>query len=249
LQNNGGEQPTQYQNQEQIQNQGEIQQIQTSEQEKNQESQTQTQEAGSIVPAPTDQQQIQEQAQNPAIGQQMQNQQEINVKAQNMTQLKEMIQQQEQAMAQEISQLQIKVQNVYKNQNEVKTAVHAFLAAENLIGCIGKQVSEIARQFNNSVRETIRAEEKIQTKSKIKEFFFGGDKKAADEITLHVKNNKNRTETLAQLINNCENCSAEIKNTLAEQIKNMEQEQNRLQKLAQNEIKKKGLFGWLFGWL
>jgi len=41
-------------------------------------------------------------------------------------------------------------------------------------------------------------------------------------------------------------CGEEVKAMLQEQIQNMEQEQVRLQQLAQNEKKNKGVFGWLW---
>ena len=76
-----------------------------------------------------------------------------------------MIQQKQQAMNQELEGKKEKEQNVYQNQNQVRLAVHSLLAMENLVGGIGKNVSQIARQFNNSVQATIRAEEKIQTQT------------------------------------------------------------------------------------
>ena len=174
-----------------------------------------------------------------------QSQQRQELKAQTKTQLKEMVQQKQQAMNQELEGKSEKEQKVYQNQNQVRLAVHSLLAMEDLVGGIGKNVSQIARQFNNSIQATINAEEKIQTRSAFARFFVGGDEKAAGEIEQEVNQNKQRIQELKQLYEQCD-CDEEVKEIMQEQIQNMEQEQNRLQELAQKEKKSKGLFGWLW---
>jgi hypothetical protein len=99
--------------------------------------------------------------------------------------------------------------------------------------------------FNNSVQATIRAEEKIQTKSGFARFFSGGDEKSAAEIEAQVTQNRERIQELTQLRDQCQ-CDEEVKAMMQEQIRNMEQEQTRLQELAQKEKKSKGLFGWIW---
>jgi len=127
----------------------------------------------------------------------------------------------------------------------VRLAVHALLAMENLTGGIGRNVSQIAREFNNSAQATIRAEERIQTRNMLMSFFFGGDEQAAEEMEQEVNRNRERIQELKRLMQECE-CEEEVKAMLQEQIQNMEQEQNRIQELAQNEKKSKGIFGWLW---
>ena len=83
--------------------------------------------------------------------------------AKNTTELKEMIQTRTQEMSKEMEGMSTEQKNVYQNQNKVRTAVHTMLASENLVGGIGKDVSRIAKEFNNSVQSTIKAEESIQT--------------------------------------------------------------------------------------
>ncbi len=136
-------------------------------------------------------------------------------------------------------------QNAVQNQNQVRVAVHTLLALENFTGGIGKNISAIARNFNNSLQATIRAEERIQARSRITRFFMGGNKGAAEEIEEKIDQNKDRIQELKRLKEECD-CDEEILNMVQEQIQNMEQEQNRLQELAQNEKKSKGIFGWLF---
>ncbi|MCD6398338.1 MAG: hypothetical protein J7L08_00260 [Candidatus Aenigmarchaeota archaeon] len=184
--------------------------------------------------------------------QQVQNQGEathlqVNVltRARNAEELRNIIKQSKESMKESRKEIRSELQEVHQNQNKVRVAVHALLAAENLTGGIGKNISQIAREFNNSVQKTMIAEEKIKTRSGIARFFFGGDKKNSDEINEEVAKNQNRIQKLNQLIENC-NCDPEVKTTLQEQIQNIQQEQERLRQLAQEEGKKKGIFGWLF---
>ncbi len=156
-------------------------------------------------------------------------------KAGNAQELGEIIRERQQEMLQE----------VFKNQNRMRLAVHALLASEDLIGGIGKNVSQIAKEFNNSVEKTIRAEEKIKQRSGLIKFFLGGDKKAAEEIEQEVNKNQERIQQLHQLMEQCE-CSEEVKSMVQEQIQNLEEEQNRLKQLAEEEKQNKGIFGWLF---
>jgi len=168
-------------------------------------------------------------------------------KAQNESELKEAIQAKKSELEEQLPEG--KSDETRKNQNTVRAAVHALLASEELTGGIGPQVSEIAKGFNNSIQATAQAEEKIRTRSAIRKIFFGGDKEAAGELEQETIRNQNRIEELNQLMNQCVECSAETKNVLQEQIRLMEQEQERLSNLAQNEKGRKGIFGFLFGWL
>ncbi|MBU4347815.1 hypothetical protein L6249_00150 [Candidatus Parcubacteria bacterium] len=176
------------------------------------------------------------------------NQQKTQLKIRTANELKEAIKQKKQEMSEEMQGLKEKAQNVYKNQNKVREAVHSLLAMKDMIGGIGPQVSAIAKEFNNSVQSTIKAEEIIQARSRVKKFFIGGDKEAAEKISQEANKNQQRIQELKQLKENC-GCDEEIKAVMEEQIRNVEQEQIRLKALAQAEINSKGIFGRLFGWL
>jgi len=173
-------------------------------------------------------------------------QQREQLRARNVSELRVMIQEREREMEQEMANLGEVQQEIYRNQNRVRLAVHSLLAMENLTGGIGRNVSQIAREFNNSVQATIRAEERIQTRRGILRFFVGGDGEAAEEIEQEVNRNRERIQQLTQLRQQC-NCSEEVQAMLQEKIQAMEQEQNRLQQLSQNEKQNRGIFGWILG--
>ena len=172
-------------------------------------------------------------------------QQKTQSKFGNLSEVKQMIQEKKQEMNQEMQSMGEQQQKVYQNQNRVREAVHALLAMENLTGGIGRNISQIAREFNNSVQATIRTEGRIQTRNMLLKFFLGGDEEAAQEMEQEVNRNRMRIQQLKQLMQECD-CDEEVKAMLQEQIQNMEQEQNRLQELTHNEKQNKGLFGWLF---
>ena len=54
-----------------------------------------------------------------------------------------------------------------KNENEVRIAVTTLLDVEDLSGGIGRNVSAIARDFNNSASSMRKLEERIQTRSRL----------------------------------------------------------------------------------
>ena len=144
---------------------------------------------------------------------------------------------------QELNQDTAQIQNAYKNQNVVRTAVQSLLAAEDLIGGVGSQVSSIAREINNSVEQTVRAEQKIQSRSALLTLLVGGDSDTARELKQTISQNEEKIQNILQLMGDC-NCDNETKQILQEQIQNMEQEQTRLQELADSQDSN-GLFGWL----
>jgi len=225
-QGTGQDQQVQTGTEQQIQNRGEEQAIQIEQQTQTREGE---QEDGSGQP-------------NFILGNQQ--------KARTMTEAREMVQQKKQEMNQEMQGLSNVQQKVYQNQNRVREAVQVLLALEDLAPGIGSQVSQIAREFNNSVQATIIAEEKIQKRSALVRFFMGGEKNAAEDMGQELTQNQQRIQELNQLEEGCA-CGEEVKAMMQEQIQNMEEEQERLQQLTNREKNAKGLFGWvgnLFGW-
>lgn len=171
--------------------------------------------------------------------------QKLQEKVQNTEELKEVVQQRKQEMEQEMLGIRGSIQGVYQNQNRVRLVVSSLLAMKDLVSGIGPQVSTIAEEFDNSVKKTIMAEEKIQKRNIFVKWLAGGDTNSAEEITQEVNKNRERIRNLNQLRIQC-NCNEELKTLMEEQTLNLEQEQNRLEELAQNEKENKGLFGWIW---
>ncbi|MGB9748884.1 MAG: hypothetical protein ACP5OZ_01955 [Candidatus Woesearchaeota archaeon] len=132
-----------------------------------------------------------------------------------------------------------------ENNNKVRLAVHAFLAMENLTGGIGKNVSEIARNFNNSIQSTLRHEEKLKNRNKVLRFLFGSDLKTVKQIENETLRLQEMISKINESINNCTECTEEVKEMLQEQLMLMQQEQQRLQQSVQKEKKITGIFGWI----
>lgn len=129
------------------------------------------------------------------------------------------------------------------DRNQVRLAVHALLAVENRTGGIGENVSAIAREINNSVQATDRAREQIQARHSIMRILFGGDRDAARLIRDEAQQNLERAAELRLSIGNC-TCDNETRTMLQEQIRTIEQEQERLLALADAEFQHRGLIPW-----
>jgi len=168
-------------------------------------------------------------------------------KAMNISDLNEGLKLKAQELNLSLGQYKQTIQKVYQNQNKVRLAVHALLDMEELVGGIGKNVSAIAKEFNNSLQRTLRAEENIAKRGGFARFFVGGDSEAAAELEEKTAQNRERVNELNQLREQCEEeCSEEVRALMQEQIQNMLQEQERLGELAQNEKKSKGILGWIW---
>jgi len=190
-------------------------------------------------------QQVDVSQQNAGENQQLMNQVQTQLSEQQKEGIQAKIQQKQEELTQASEGLGTKQQEVLKNQNQVRLAVHALLAMEDYTGGIGKDVSAIAKEFDNSVQSTINTEEKIQTKSAFAKFFSGGDEKAAADLETEVTKNQDRITQLKQLKDQCD-CDDATKTLMQEQIQSMEQEQERLKTVAENAKKSKGLFGWMW---
>jgi hypothetical protein len=131
-----------------------------------------------------------------------------------------------------------------KNQNEVRIAVHSLLAMENLTGGIGRNVSAIARDFNNSASAARALEDRIQNRNTIIRLFFGGDRDAAGELANLSAENRARIRELQQLMNSS-SLDADVRTAMEEQVRILEKDQLRLEQLATREEQDRGLFGWI----
>ena len=131
-----------------------------------------------------------------------------------------------------------------KNENEVRIAVTTLLDVEDLSGGIGRNISAIARDFNNSASSMRKLEDRIQTRSSFMRVLFGGDREAARELAIQTAQNNARIAELHQLVSDA-TMNAEVRATIEDQIRIMEKEQERLQQLATKEQEDRGFFGWL----
>ena len=129
-----------------------------------------------------------------------------------------------------------------KNENEVRIAVTTLLDVEDLSGGIGRNVSAIARDFNNSASSVRKIEDRIQSRSSFVRLFFGGDREAARELANQTAQNDARIVELRQLITNA-SLNSEVRATIEDQVRIIQLEQERLQQLSTREQEDRGLFG------
>ena len=135
--------------------------------------------------------------------------------------------------------------DIVRNTNPVRLAVHAFLNSRDLLGGIGEQVSEIAKEMNDSNATTTRMEIKMHSRGFLTRLLFGGDKDSAEIISKVVIRNQKLIEDLTALLDQS-NISADVRVTLNAQIIALENAQTRLMNLAIKERSNWGIFSWRF---
>jgi hypothetical protein len=133
--------------------------------------------------------------------------------------------------------------NAEQHRSAVANFVQSLLQVADREGGIGQQVRVIAQQQNQSASTTIQAMEKVQTRSKIKIFFFGSDYKNLGTLRSEMVQTRNRLEQLNRLVENVQNEGD--KTELQNQIQTLEQEQIKIESFIKAEEGRFSLFGWL----
>lgn len=174
---------------------------------------------------------------------------DVKERAQNAEQLRAMVEERLRVLQGEATSSPEALRLTLENQNQIRAAVHAFLAAEDLVGGIGPRVSELAKQINEEVQNTVRTEEEIRSRGALARFFFGGDDAAAGELEQYREEIQAHVQEMTQLVGTCDDCDAQVRVMLQEHLQEMEQEQERLRDVVEEELDRRGLFGFLFGWL
>jgi hypothetical protein len=128
------------------------------------------------------------------------------------------------------------------NENDVRSAVHALLAMENRTGGIGHNVSEIAREFNNSATSGQLYEYRIQNRDMFSRFFFGGDRDAAGALLDLATQDRERIIRMEDLMNST-TLDPDTRSDMDEQLTVLQQEQVRREQLALHEQQSRGIFG------
>ncbi len=167
---------------------------------------------------------------------------ELRVK--NVAEVKELIKANREELKVMVQEEKTKLRVMRQKQNEVRVAVHALLASENIAGGIGKEVSTIAQEFDNSAKEIEEAEEKAINRGRFTKFLFGGDRESAEIIRNRVQTREEKVKRLEELVETGD-CDKETKQLLQEQVQVIKQEQERLKEVTKNQ-EKGGLLGWLF---
>jgi len=160
--------------------------------------------------------------------------------------LREMIRTRQQMQAEEVQALPPYARGRYAHENQVRNAVFALLATENMTG-IGPLVAEVAREYNASVNAQWRDEMAMEERSGIMLALFGGEREAANRIRMQAEENERRIEEIRGIIMTSSSTDPALSTILFEQLGQMEEEQQRLNERAEIEEQKRGIFSWFFG--
>lgn len=170
-------------------------------------------------------------------------------RAQDVEQLHSMVEERQRILQDEATGSSNALRPVLENQNHIRLAAHTMIAAADLTGGIGTQLSQLAQEVNDTVQRTIQAERRIQSRSAASRLFFGGDDDAARELEADRLQIQDRVRDMQQLVETCSDCDEQVRATLREQLQSMGDEHERLRQLAADESGRRGLFDYLFGWL
>lgn len=127
----------------------------------------------------------------------------------------------------------------------VSNCAQSLADAAGMMGGVGSQVSEAARSVNESSRNMMRYEERLQSQNMFMKFLFGSDQdvvKAAEQQMNQTRERIRELERLQSQVND-----PQVKAMFQEQIRLMNQEITQTQTMLQNEKKSRGIFGFLFG--
>jgi len=129
-----------------------------------------------------------------------------------------------------------------EHRSEVAKFVRTLLEVADRDGGIGEQVREIAREQASSSEKVVSAVERVETRSRVRTFFFGSDYKNLGEIRSEVVQTRNRIE---QLNREMERAASTTDMTAVQaEVQQMEEEQTRLESYIKTHEDTFSLFGW-----
>ena len=124
----------------------------------------------------------------------------------------------------------------------VKVFVQNLLSVADREGGIGEQVRVIAQEQNDSKEKVAGEIETVESRSKIKTFFFGTDYKNLGELRSDMVKTANQIERLRRLTEKAEN--PDNKSRLEAQTQALSREQTKIQKFITDNESRFSLFGW-----
>jgi len=132
--------------------------------------------------------------------------------------------------------------NAEEHRSVVANFVQSLLQVADREGGIGEQVRTIAQQQNQAGETTAQAMEKVQTRSRIRTFFFGSDYKNLGVLRSEMAQTQNRLEQVNRLMENVQNDGDQVE--LQNQVQLLEQEQTKIEEFIKTNEDKFSLFGW-----
>lgn len=129
-----------------------------------------------------------------------------------------------------------------EHRSEVSKFVQTLLDTADRNGGIGQQVRNIAREQASTSSTTTEAIEKVEKRSGLKIFLIGSDYKNLGKVRSEIVGTKNRIEQLNRELDKMATSTDKI--AITEEIKSMEELQNKLEKFVEDNESKFSLFGW-----
>lgn len=128
------------------------------------------------------------------------------------------------------------------HRSTVANFVQSLLAVADREGGIGQQVRVIAQQQNDTKDKTAEEIKTVESRSKIKTFFFGSDFKNLGDLRSQMVQTRNQIAQLTRLADKAEN--DQDKTELQSQIQTLNKEQADIENFITQNESKFSLFGW-----
>jgi vacuolar-type H+-ATPase subunit I/STV1 len=133
--------------------------------------------------------------------------------------------------------------NGAEHRSTVSTSVQKLLeVADREKGEIGDEVKAVAQAQNEVKDKVADAIDKVQNRSKVKTFFLGTDYKNLGQLRSEMVKGKNQVRQLKRLLEKA--TSPESRAVLEEEIKTLEESQQKLDNFLKTNESKFSLFGW-----
>lgn len=156
-----------------------------------------------------------------------------------------------QIQTQEQNEVQTQDKTKKDNKGQTNAEVHRSAVANFVQGLlevadresgIGEQVRVIARQQNEAKNAVAGKIEAVQSRSRVRTFFFGSDFKNLGDLRSQMVQTRNQIAQLTRLAEQAQ--SEESKAELQNQIQVLEQEQARINDFITQNENQFSLFGW-----
>lgn len=133
--------------------------------------------------------------------------------------------------------------DVEKYTNEITTSTQSLLDVANKEkGDVGEKIKKIVDEQNNNKDDIAKGLEKIQKRSKVKTFLLGTDYKNIGQVRSEIVKTSNQIDQLNEVLGQTTN--ADTKTIIQDQVKTLEQQQQKIGDVLVANESKFSLFGW-----
>jgi len=170
--------------------------------------------------------------------------------AQNGEELKQVQQQARNDVRSERGKQEGRQKQVRERREEVEVAVRVLAAASDILPEERReQMRDAAAKAAVANETAVEALAEIESRSAFTRFFIGGNQEAAAMLNEVSWDTRENVHAMRDLIEYCTDCDEELLDELDETVEVLCEDGRQLEVRSAVESERRGLFGWLFGWI